>query len=478
MSVPHPSITQTIVDGGLAITPASNDGVFCKVGTSSTGTAGFHSYAGTDANTVGTDLGEGPLPDATVKHLEQSGGKQTVALKVAASVAGSSSAVTQSGGGPAVTISSGTPYDYGLWVVKIITGGAVATATFQYSSNGGADYSDTVTTAATYALPSGVTIAFAAGTYVANETYSWTDTAPAMNASDVGTALDDIIDSSHDVEAVHLLGYGTTAAAMATIAATISTKIASAHASKRYLWVMFEEPPVDNAGVAAAFAAVAEKFLVGMGGFADITENRSGQVEKMPIARTYAPRIARNPIEVHPMRDAGDSNIDALGDVVRLVPDGAAASTGYHDEGRTPLLNAARHSCLSTIPGATGFYPADALTLASGTSDFQQLMYMRIILKAARASHAFQIRNLAKRIRINPATGFIDAKTRIALQGAWESFIKTALGNAIGVVRVVIAETDLNADPTVYSQVRGTVDGYALVWSSTIGLASSLPAAA
>jgi hypothetical protein len=478
MSVSIPNASQSIVDGGLAIVPASNDGVSVKVGTSSTGAAGFYSYAGSDTDDVADDLGEGPLPDATVKNLVQSGGKQTVALKVAATTTGSSSAVTQSGAGPAVTISSGTPYDYALMVVKITLGGARGTATFQYSTNGGTDWSDDILTAATYALPTGVTIAFAAGTYVLNETYSWTDTADAFTASDVGDALDDIIDSAYDPEFVHILGYPTTAAGSATIAATVATKIASAHAAKRYFFVVIEEPPVDIATVVTAFASVSEKFLVVTAGFADIVENRSGQTEKMPIGRTVAPRIARNPVEVHLLRDVGDSTIDPLTDVVRLVPDGAAASTGYHDEDKTPAGNAARCTTLRTITGVSGFYVTNGLTMASGTSDFQQLQYARIILKVARASYAYQVTQLAKRVRINATTGKIDTKTRIAIQGAWESFIKASLGDAIGVCRVLIAETDLNADPTIYAQVRVTVSGYALVWSSTIGLASSLPAAA
>src|SRR5688572_16866562 len=165
MSISIPNATQSIVDGGLAVVPAANDGVSVKVGTSTTGTVGFHSYAGSDTDTVGTDLGQGPLPDATVKNLVHSGGKQTIALKMAASTAGSSSAVTQSGAGPAVTL-TGTPDDYYLGIVEITLGGARGTATFRYSLDGGDTYSDDILTAATYVLPNGITLNFAVGTYV------------------------------------------------------------------------------------------------------------------------------------------------------------------------------------------------------------------------------------------------------------------------------------------------------------------------
>lgn len=63
-------------------------------------------------------------------------------------------------------------------VVKIIVGGAVATATFQWSSDGGETYGATQTTAATYTdSTTGYSVAFA-GTFVADDTYAFS---PADN---------------------------------------------------------------------------------------------------------------------------------------------------------------------------------------------------------------------------------------------------------------------------------------------------------
>jgi len=56
--------------------------------------------------------------------------------------------------------------------IVIVLGGAVATATFQYAVNGGG-MSATTTTAASVAIPNGLTINFAAGTYVLGDTYSF-----------------------------------------------------------------------------------------------------------------------------------------------------------------------------------------------------------------------------------------------------------------------------------------------------------------
>lgn len=65
---------------------------------------------------------------------------------------------------------SAAPYNY---VVKIIAGGAVGTATFQVSLDGGTTYGATNTTASTIVVsPSGVSLNFA-GTFVASDTYAF-----------------------------------------------------------------------------------------------------------------------------------------------------------------------------------------------------------------------------------------------------------------------------------------------------------------
>lgn len=559
MSVPIPNAEQSIVDGGLGIVPGSVDGVSVKVGTSTAGSAGFTSYSGGDTEQVGLDLGEGPLPDCVVKNLLQSGGKTTHALKIDASTAGSNSAVTQSGSGPAVAL-TGDPDDYYLGIAKVITGGQRGTATFQYSLDGGRSYSDTIVTAATYELPNGNTLNFPptsasmtgspsdvdfsnAGTitrntgsfitdgfvegmvltisgtssnngatlvvtdvaatvltvtgtvvnetnvnaptisgqnlYVAGETYSWVNTAPAFTSGDVANALDDIIESEVDPEFVHIIGYPSTAVDAATIAATVATKIAAAWAVKKYFFVVIETPPVDKADVISAFADFAEKAIVVCAGFANIVDDRSGKIEKKNIGRVVTHRIARNPIEVHLLRNVGDTDIDPLPDVhTPLVPPGSVAASGYHDEDKTPGLNAARCTTLRTIAGTPGIYITNGLTMAPGTSDFQQLQYLRIVLKVARAWYAYTVGELARRIRADLATGLMDSKMRISLQASGETEVKNSLGDAIRGVRAVITPTNLNANPTIFAKLRTVVDGYALVWSSQIGLASSLPAAA
>ena len=144
-----------------------------------------HSPDGTNWTDVGTAFTQ--ATGATTEHKIVSGLDRFV--RGVATIASVASAVTKSGTGPNVTL-TGTPTLTASCVIKVILGGAVATATFQYSTDGGTTWSETKTTAATYAIPgTGITAAFASGTYVADDTYSFTTVLPSFTFSLEGEAV-------------------------------------------------------------------------------------------------------------------------------------------------------------------------------------------------------------------------------------------------------------------------------------------------
>ena len=478
MSIANYSAAVTIADGGLGIVGAGLDGTCALIGTASSGTnVELNSYGGSETNDIVTEYTSGPLCDQGVKHLLNSGGKTTTLIKSAGATAGASSAVTQSGTGPTVTV-SGAPVDDYDSIVVIIAGGARGTATFQYSLDGGDTYSDTIATAATYLLPSGVTVNFAVGTYVADETYSWTDTAPINSTSNIGAALDALITSATDVEMVHVLGSAASAADAATMAATLSTKVASAWAAHKYFFIVFEGAEATVASHATAFASYADKGVVGCGGFCELVNARTGEVEKKSSARVIVPRLARNPISIMPWRDAADANLDPFSDVVSLVTSDNTESEGYHDEEASPGYTAARFNSLRTVTGTQGVYAAGGVTMAANTSDFQLLPYLRIVLKAARTWYQFAISQLGRRVPTKNG-GTIDERFARAIERLGEARIEAALGSDIIESRVLVSRTDvITSTQTLNAQIRVRVGGYLLTFNSEIGLASELPAAA
>ncbi len=100
--------------------------------------------------------------------------------------------VTPSAPSSAVQQRAHGPYSV---VVKIIVGGAVATATFQWSNDGGTTWSATQTTAATYQDPTSlITVAFA-GTFTANDTYAFQPAfTPIAAFADAGGKVRHVLD--------------------------------------------------------------------------------------------------------------------------------------------------------------------------------------------------------------------------------------------------------------------------------------------
>lgn len=565
MGLPVPNHDITISDGGAGIIGTTPDGFFALVGSSSLGTnGGMYLFRGTDTKRVSDVLGVGPLAKAVVKQLIRSGGKDTLAYKSAAATPGASGSVTRTGTtGPAVTL-SGTPYDAAQVILKVLAGGARGTATFIISFDGGDTWSDTLTTAATYLLESGVTVNFPAtsvtmagspsdvdfantgastgtitrntgsfstdgfrvgmtltitgstsnngatlvvtnvatsvltvsgtvvneanvnapaitGTqlYVADETYAWDDTAPVLSSGNISTALDDIIDSEWDPEAVHVVGHAASASDSRTVATLLSSKVAAAWGVKKFFWACFDAPPVTDAVLSAAFTSFADKAVVGFAGFAEVSTEARGAVEKLSQGWVLAPRIARQPVEVHPMRTTTDENIDPLPDVVELLPETAVDGDGYHDEARIPGLNEARFCSLMSIHGATGFYVAAAQTLAAANSNYKNLPHLRIILKVARVYYRWGLSQLGRRVQKDPTTGYIRATIAEGIEGEAEKVIKDSLGAAIDGVRVLVNRADdLKNDPTLRSKVRVVVGEYILEMETDVGIAQTLPVAA
>lgn len=85
-------------------------------------------------------------------------------------------AVTFAGSGPPTALTfSGVPFQAAPVNVQVqmLAGGALGTATFQFSTDGGFTWSGTYTTAASVTLEAtGITIAFASATYVSGDVYT------------------------------------------------------------------------------------------------------------------------------------------------------------------------------------------------------------------------------------------------------------------------------------------------------------------
>jgi hypothetical protein len=479
-----PDFSQSIQDPGLRNLPANDTAVFALIGPAVSGTVNtVYSYAGLDFQTAIDDLAGGMLLEEVVYHLAKSGGQQVLVVP-ATKTNGSNSAVTASGGGPTVTL-SGTPNDYYEIIVLITLGGAVGTSTFQYSLDGGDSYSEVITTASTYLLltpgtetSTGVTVNFAAGTYVIDETYSATSTGPTISTTNLATAIDALHADPRRFGLLKLVGHGADAAATEAIATVLQSKATTAFAAGRPYRAILECPPVAASTIISEFAGYAAARVSPVAGFCELVSEVTGQIEKRSVGWWYAAHLAEIPISVAASRNATDSDLGPAVGINELVPSGSAASTGYHDERVTPGLNAARVTCMTTKTEVEGFYIVHGKLLAASGSDFDLIQYGRVMDRACVLNAAASVKYQGKRARTN-SDGTIEEGYAASIETDLTQRVAAGLGNDVQAVQVLVDRTvDLSATGLLKTKVRIKPWDYTDFIESEIGFAVDVPLAA
>ena len=392
-----PEVAFTITDGALGILPSSSDYVSAKIGCCSSGTVNTV-YGFTDQGTVVSTLGSGPLVEALCHQLAVAGGI-VYGVRATGTTAGSNSAVTQSGTGPVVSV-AGTPLDAYDVKIKIIVGGALATATMKYSLDGGVNYSQEIATAATYVIAgTGLTLTMASGTYAAAEVYSFTAVAPVYDATSLGVAMTALFAAAYSYKFVHIVGQvaGNDAAAKATACATVAgavdVALVAAAAAYRYTRAIVEGPDIAQATLAAAFTAVAPTRVMVSQGFATYSSMLTGRSISRSSAWTIAARMGMVPVH----EDLGRVMTGALTNVTAI----------NYDERATPGGDANRLATLRTFIGLPGFYITAGRTLATALSDYQLIQYGFVMDKLCGILRTALLRYLNDSVRVDATTGFI-----------------------------------------------------------------------
>ena len=365
-------LTQTVNTSEGGGIPAAIDGIPLFIGYSSSGTPETV-YSFSDIDTLKSVLGSGPLVEAAARCLPG----QVYCVPVTSDVAGVIGTITKTGSGPTIT-ATGTPTDNGTILIKIATGGAVATATFQYSLDNGATWSQVTTTAATFlVLPTGVTVAFVAGTYVAAEVYTIPLSAPGYSSAKLASAFAAWIasTSSSEAEFLHIVGAAVDAAGAATMATAVQTLLVNAFAQQCYMSAIEELPDLAASSLTTALANVDAYLVNAIGGYCDLVSSVTTRVNKRPAAHAIVRRAAQTKPHIH-LGKVMDGGIDG---VTKL----------YFDERATPTFTAGRVTSLRTRPKKAGFYVEASKTLHGNTthplSDWHNV---RVMLKAMRIAGA------------------------------------------------------------------------------------------
>lgn len=357
----------------------------------------------------------------------------------------SMSAVTAAGTSPPTVSLSGTAVDWVQLVVQITSAGTRGTARFRYSLDGGRTWSDPIATAATYVLDdTGLTLAFASGTYALDNSYTANNGATG-GGSDFVAVVDAAV-----------------------------TQSAAAETSKRYLWWGTEAPDAPDADLEGALSTRTSARVTVGAGRVELVSAIDGRVARRSALWPVLARAVATSSSVDP----GEFALGPLANLSRLV----------RDERRTPLLEAARYTTLRTYQGARGAYVTSARMLAGAGSDFAELPNRRVMDVACTVARLAGLRYLRSRLRVIPA-GQTGAGRILELDARRvENFVQKQLvdalragadgGDASAVAVEVIRTDNLLSTGVLRLRIRVTPVGYARSISETISFDNPALAAA
>jgi hypothetical protein len=453
-----PEVTISIQDYALGLTPEAEDLVQAVFGVCSAGAADVPTLI-TNVATLRSTFGYGPAVEAAALAL-QIGGGPIVFTRVTGSVAGVWSAVTAVGTSPTLTL-SGLPFDSYSLRVEVTTGGALGTAILRVSLDNGQTYQSGIVSAATITLTgTGTTLNFAAGTYVAGDTYFAVAQEPYFASADINTAIDALVASTLTVGSMHVVGAAQGALAQdkanaaKVIAAAVGAKLASMSTSSfRYTFAIVDTPnvPIANLSAATAFGpGYADSRILVPFGYPLTVSATDGRIVARSAGYSIAARCTRAPVG----EDLGRVASGPLSEI---------ASLSSTDDARVdPTADTARFSTLRTHIGLTGFYITQGLMMAATGSDFRLVQARRVIDKACATTRARLLRYLNSSVRVN-ANGTIDEVDARNIESDVTTALRDALvgpGDATAVTAVIDRTTNVVTTSKIVVRVRVTPRGY------------------
>jgi hypothetical protein len=402
-----PSASETVVDPGLGIVGAVST-TPAVVGTCSSGTANVAVKVATQQKLSDT-FGEGPAVEAASHILATSGGPILV-VPTATTQAASNGAVTQSGAGPLPTLSGTATLDANCRF-EIVTGGAVGTATFRYSLDtysgdtaSERTYSGVITTPAggVYAIPNlGVTITFVAGTYVADEFYTFTVNCAAANATDIGLAMDALDATVFGWRFAYIVTSNNTTSTAADhilLATTVQTKLNAMAVSSKYRAAIIGTDMDDADPISAWTSAAYDRIAPVHGRIRAVSPKAfvGHSFPTVPGATAVAARAAESLIST----DLKRVSSGPLANVLKIFVDERVDSTGVDD---------IKVGSLRTYLGRPGFYITQARIKSAAGSDFTVWPRRIVMDVACEVAHSVQETFIGRGIRTND-NGTIDER--------------------------------------------------------------------
>lgn len=363
--------------------------------------------------------GQGPAVEDAAYILANYGGSVRV-TKPTCSVAGALSAVVESGtAGPDVTV-TGTPNDFYDAQIEITKAGALGTAEFKYTLDGGQTYQEGIVTPAgtTYVIPNtGITATFTAGTQNVGTIHSFTATPPMYNATNLATAFAAIAAlPTLQFDFFALAGRSSAASAGATLQGAFQTQLAALSSTHfRHFRGIMDVGIDTTANVLTAYASV-----TGVRVCRTYGTFRAPSAKPFPgwskphrsLAGAVAYLAARSLISTDLMRVASGP-----------IPGCDAVS---HNEFTTESLHAAKIATARTYPQYTEYFLTGAPLASAAGSDFSDWHLGRVMDVACNIVYRAQVLFLGRTTRVFDG-GTIDDREAAAFEREVQEQLDIAL---------------------------------------------------
>jgi len=408
--------------------------------------------------------GYGPGTQLAELVLDEGGGP-VIFVQAAPTTPGSNTTVMASpeNTGTAAATLTGTPLDTYYGVVTFNTGGSAGTAGVQIAVSLDAGRTTIATvnlgTGSTYTIPNtGITLTFT-GAPVAGDQLYWVSTEPVASDASISSAVQAIKSLPFGEYPITIYDAGCAATGSDVTSFDLdTTSLANAKrwvrrvcAARDAVWggTSTETESAWMTSIEASHANDSTLRVGVSGGHYNVTSPIDGSRYRRPASWLAAVRNAQVAIQV----DLGRVDDGALAPVTIPTtktwpaPTSATGSSDgfiYHDEAKTPGLDAARFMTCITYPGFPGFYITDPQMMAPPGSDFQDLDHGLVIDAATLTWYMFATKRLRSGVRVNKTTGYIYEVDRQQLEREGTQALRDVLtpGNVCTDVYVTISASD------------------------------------
>lgn len=400
----NPRVTIRKQDGNTGVVRPGSEGILAIVAACLTGDDNTPT-AHNDESLAKAEFSWGPLTEiaAFVMPVTQ---KPVVLVKTDASTAGSYGTITKVGGTAVATAGATEPYDNFDVRIRFLEGETIGVdgATYKVSLNGGKTEGPTMALGTDDNIvieDTGITIEFAAGTVVDDETISFKTKRPLATNGDLTASLEALRVTSSPFEAVLI----DCEADDDTVELVALWLLDLNQAGKFPVVFLTCRPMADDEteteykdALEAVFAEAACVDIVVCADECDLISAFRGVSMVRPTGATVAARAMAIDIGTEPA-------FVELGPLTGTKISDARGNPRHHNEDKYPNLDDLRLTTLRTLEGFQGVYVTNTNIFSVAGSDFVYLPHARTMNRAASIAWQVLTKQLSRGVAKNPTPG-------------------------------------------------------------------------